>query len=482
MSALFAFFDAVSQAFRSFLGAANDFLYSFILIFLLVIAGLYFTVRTRFAQFRLLPDAIRSMTERREKGTVSSFQALMISTASRVGTGNIAGVATAIALGGAGAVFWMWVMALLGAASAFAESTLAQIYKVRRDGEYRGGPAYYIQKALGKRWLGVLFAVLLIACFAFGFNGLQSYTITSAFAPYFGASLAPYAPAIIGLVLAAGTALVIFGGTQRIGFITSFIVPVMAIIYMALGFVIIGLNIQKLPQVLSLILSRAFDLRAIAGGFAGSAIVIGIKRGLFSNEAGMGSAPNAAATAQVSHPVKQGTVQVLSVFIDTLLICTTTAFILLFSGVQGSESLNALPFVQAAVGSQVGQWGVGFIAFSVLAFAFSSIVGNYCYAEGNLLFIRDNKALLTAFRWVAVAAVFFGAQADFATVWDLADVLMGLMAIVNIVSLFALSKTVSLAERDYTRQKREGKGKDPVFRPAQIGITGTDCWEDGTQQ
>ena len=422
------------------------------------------------------------MTERREKGTVSSFQALMISTASRVGTGNIAGVATAIALGGAGAVFWMWVMALVGAASAFAESTLAQIYKVRRDGEYRGGPAYYIQKALGKRWLGVLFAVLLIACFAFGFNGLQSYTITSAFAPYFGASLAPYAPAIIGLVLAAGTALVIFGGTQRIGFITSFIVPVMAIIYMALGFVIIGLNIQKLPQVLSLILSQAFDLRAIAGGFAGSAIVIGIKRGLFSNEAGMGSAPNAAATAQVSHPVKQGTVQVLSVFIDTLLICTTTAFILLFSGVQGSESLNALPFVQAAVGSQVGQWGVGFIAFSVLAFAFSSIVGNYCYAEGNLLFIRDNKALLTAFRWVAVAAVFFGAQADFATVWDLADVLMGLMAIVNIVSLFALSKTVSLAERDYTRQKREGKGKDPVFRPAQIGITGTDCWEDGTQQ
>ncbi len=422
MSAFFAFFDAVSQAFRSFLGAANDFLYSFILIFLLVIAGLYFTVRTRFAQFRLLPDAIRSMTERREKGTVSSFQALMISTASRVGTGNIAGVATAIALGGAGAVFWMWVMALVGAASAFAESTLAQIYKVRRDGEYRGGPAYYIQKALGKRWLGVLFAVLLIACFAFGFNGLQSYTITSAFAPYFGASLAPYAPAIIGLVLAAGTALVIFGGTQRIGFITSFIVP------------------------------------------------------------GMGSAPNAAATAHVSHPVKQGTVQVLSVFIDTLLICTTTAFILLFSGVQGSESLNALPFVQAAVGSQVGQWGVGFIAFSVLAFAFSSIVGNYCYAEGNLLFIRDNKALLTAFRWVAVAAVFFGAQADFATVWDLADVLMGLMAIVNIVSLFALSKTVSLAERDYTRQKREGKGKDPVFRPAQIGITGADCWEDGTRQ
>ena len=256
MSALFAFFDAVSQAFRSFLGAANDFLYSFILIFLLVIAGLYFTVRTRFAQFRLLPDAIRSMTERREKGTVSSFQALMISTASRVGTGNIAGVATAIALGGAGAVFWMWVMALVGAASAFAESTLAQIYKVRRDGEYRGGPAYYIQKALGKRWLGVLFAVLLIACFAFGFNGLQSYTITSAFAPYFGASLAPYAPAIIGLVLAAGTALVIFGGTQRIGFITSFIVPVMAIIYMALGFVIIGLNIQKLPQVCLLYTSR----------------------------------------------------------------------------------------------------------------------------------------------------------------------------------------------------------------------------------
>ena len=459
------------------LGQANDFLYSFVLIALLMAAGLWFTLRSRFLQIRMLPEAIRAVTEKNKKGGMSSFQALMISTASRVGTGNIAGVATAIAVGGAGSVFWMWIMAIIGSASAFIESTLAQVYKTRdKDGQYRGGPAYYIQQALGQRWLGVVFAVLLILCFAFGFNGLQSYTITSSFAYYVGPGFASTAiPVIVGLVLAALTAFVIFGGAHRIGFISSIVVPIMAIIYILLGVFLTVKNAGQLPQMFSTIFSQAFDVKAIFGGFAGSVVVTGIKRGLFSNEAGMGSAPNAAAAADVSHPVKQGLVQMLSVFIDTIVICTTTAFILLLSGVQGSEQLKALPFVQAAVNSQVGVWGIHFITFSIFAFAFSSIIGNYFYAESNLRFIRDSKVLTNVFRCIAVLAVFLGAQADVDLVWNLADVLMGLMATVNIVAIFLLGGRALKVLKDYTAQKKQGK--DPVFIAEDVGITDTEVWK-----
>lgn len=466
--------------FNDLLSSLNDFLYSYILIFLLVAAGIYFTIRTKFVQFRLIGDAIKTLKEKSVKNdsgkSVSSFQALMISTASRVGTGNIAGIATAIVAGGPGAVFWMWLMALIGGASAFVESTLAQVYKVKDGKEFRGGPSYYIERALGKRWLGVLFSVLLIACFAYGFNGLQTYNMSSALQYYIPNYSDTILPAIVGLLIAAATAFVIFGGVHRIGFITSVIVPIMASIYILMGLFITFTNLDRVPEMFSLIFEGAFDFRAIFGGFAGSTVLIGIKRGLFSNEAGMGSAPNASATAEVSHPVKQGMVQVLSVFIDTLLICTTTAFILLLSGVTGiPEKLDGIPFVQAAISANVGSIGIHFITFSIFAFAFTSLVGNYYYAESNILFIKNNRILLNVFRVTCLVAIFLGAQADFSTVWNLADVLMGFMAIENILVIFLLGGIAFKVLKDYTRQKKQGL--DPVFKAKDVGLDNTDFWK-----
>lgn len=453
--------------FNNLLASLNDFLYSYILIFLLVAAGIYFTIRTKFVQFRLIGDAIKALKEKAEKNdngkSVSSFQALMISTASRVGTGNIAGIATAIVAGGPGAVFWMWVMAIVGGASAFVESTLAQVYKVKDGKEFRGGPSYYIERALGKRWLGVLFSILLIACFAYGFNGLQTYNMSSALEYYIPNYSDTILPAVVGLLIAAATAFVIFGGVHRIGFISSVIVPIMAGIYILMGIFITLTNLNHVPEMFSLIFEGAFDFRAIFGGFAGSTVLIGIKRGLFSNEAGMGSAPNASATATVSHPVKQGMVQVLSVFIDTLMICTTTAFILLLSGVTGvPEKLDGIPYVQAAISANVGSLGIHFITFSIFAFAFTSLIGNYYYAESNILFIKNNRVLLNGFRITCLIAIFLGAQADFSTVWNLADVLMGFMAIENILVIFLLGGIAFKVLDDYTKQKKQGL--DPVFK------------------
>ena len=403
---------------NNILTSVNDFMYTYPLLILLVGAGVYFTVRTRFVQGRLLGEAFRVLLERAEvkdgKKQVSSFQALMISTASRVGTGNIAGIATAIAAGGPGAVFWMWVMAVIGSASAFIESTLAQVYKVKDGKDFRGGPSYYMEKALGKRYLGIIFSILLIICFAYGFNGLQSFNMSSSLEYYIPGYADSIYPAVIGAVLAAATAFVIFGGVHRIGFITSVIVPVMAGGYLIMGLATMVMNAERIPEVFALIFREAFDGRAIFGGFAGSAVVIGIKRGLFSNEAGMGSAPNASASAAVSHPAKQGLVQVLSVFIDTLLICSATAMMLLLSGVEGKSGvLDGIPFVQQAISANVGTWGIHFITFSIFTFAFSSLVGNYYYAESNIKFIKDDKRLLFVFRVSCLLAVFLGAQADF---------------------------------------------------------------------
>ena len=466
--------------FNNLLASLNDFLYSYILIFLLVAAGIYFSIRTKFVQFRLIGDAIKALKEKAEKNdngkSVSSFQALMISTASRVGTGNIAGIATAIVAGGPGAVFWMWVMAIVGGASAFVESTLAQVYKVKDGKEFRGGPSYYIERALGKRWLGVLFSILLIACFAYGFNGLQTYNMSSALEYYIPNYSDTILPAVVGLLIAAATAFVIFGGVHRIGFISSVIVPIMAGIYILMGIFITLTNLNRVPEMFSLIFDGAFDFRAIFGGFAGSTVLIGIKRGLFSNEAGMGSAPNASATADVSHPVKQGMVQVLSVFIDTLLICTTTAFILLLSGVTGiPEKLDGIPYVQAAISANVGSIGIHFITFSIFAFAFTSLIGNYYYAESNIVFIKNNRILLNVFRITCLVAIFLGAQADFSTVWNLADVLMGFMAIENILVIFLLGGIACKVLKDYTRQKKQGL--DPVFKAKDVGLDNTDFWK-----
>ena len=466
--------------FNNLLASLNDFLYSYILIFLLVAAGIYFSIRTKFVQFRLISDAIKALKEKAENNdngkSVSSFQALMISTASRVGTGNIAGIATAIVAGGPGAVFWMWVMAIVGGASAFVESTLAQVYKVKDGKEFRGGPSYYIERALGKRWLGILFSILLIACFAYGFNGLQTYNMSSALEYYIPNYSDTILPAVVGLLIAAATAFVIFGGVHRIGFISSVIVPIMAGIYILMGIFITLTNLDRVPEMFSLIFEGAFDFRAIFGGFAGSTVLIGIKRGLFSNEAGMGSAPNASATATVSHPVKQGMVQVLSVFIDTLMICTTTAFILLLSGVTGiPEKLDGIPYVQAAISANVGSLGIHFITFSIFAFAFTSLIGNYYYAESNILFIKNNRILLNVFRITCLIAIFLGAQADFSTVWNLADVLMGFMAIENILVIFLLGGIACKVLKDYTRQKKQGL--DPVFIAKDVGLDNTDFWK-----
>ncbi len=462
---------------NDFLTAINDAMYTYVLLILLAGAGIYFTVRTRGVQLRLLKDGIRSMLDKapEENGSekkVSSFQALMISTASRVGTGNIAGIATAIAAGGPGAVFWMWLMALIGGASAFVESTLAQIYKIKDGGHFRGGPSYYMQKALGSRLLGILFSISLIVCFAYGFNGLQSFNMSSSLKYYIEDYSSTNYPVILGAVLAAATAAVIWGGVHRIGFITSVIVPVMAVIYILIGIVTMITHISVLPSVFARIMKNAFDFQAMAGGMAGSAVVIGIKRGLFSNEAGMGSAPNASASAEVSHPVKQGLVQVISVFIDTLLICSSTAMMLLVSGIEGkSGTMDGIPYVQAAISANVGEWGIHFITFSIFAFAFSSLVGNYYYAESNILFIKDSRILLNIFRVTCIIAVFLGAQADFSLMWNIADITMGIMAIINIISILLLGGTAVKALKHYEDSVK--RGGEVTFRGEDIGIRDT---------
>ncbi len=463
---------------NSMLTNINNVMYTFVLLILLAGVGIYFTIRTRGVQIRLLKDGIASLMEKSEKTDqegqpkVSSFQALMISTASRVGTGNIAGIATAIAAGGPGSVFWMWLMAVIGGASAFVESTLAQIYKVRQNGQFRGGPSYYMERALKKRWLGILFSVLLIICFAYGFNGLQSFNMSSALEYYIADYSKTIWPVALGLILAAATAAVIWGGVHRIGFITSVMVPVMATIYILIGLVTMILHIRELPAVFAMIFENAFDFRSMAGGFAGSAVVIGVKRGLFSNEAGMGSAPNASASADVEHPVKQGLVQVISVFIDTLLICSSTAMMLLVSGVEGKTGvMDGIPFVQAAISANVGHWGIHFITVSIFAFAFSSLVGNYYYAESNILFIKNSKILLNVFRVTCVAAIFLGAQADFSLMWNIADITMGCMALVNIVVIFLLGGTAVKALKHYEMLKKQKK--PIVFKGTDIGIEDT---------
>lgn len=465
----------------------DDFLYTYILVFLLVFCAIYFTVRTKFVQVRYLKDMFTQLTEKKHvegEKSISSFQAMMVSTASRVGTGNIAGIATAVAMGGPGAIFWMWLMALFGAASAFVESTLAQIWKVRgKEGEFRGGPAYYIQQALGQRWLGIVFAVLLIICYAYGFNGLQAYNMASALEYYIPDYATNGTAVVLGIVLMVMTAFVIFGGSKRISVISSILVPVMAVAYLALGIGITVANLNLLPEAFGYIFRSAFDFQSIAGGFAGSVIVLGLKRGLFSNEAGMGSAPNAAATASVSHPVKQGLVQTLSVYLDTMLVCTCSAFIVLIFFVNSGGTfgdLNGMPLVQMAISSQVGEIGIHVVTFAIFCFAFSSLIGNYFYAEGNILFITKSRAVLAVFRLTCLAAIMVGCLNNFTLAWNFADITMAFMAIVNLIAILLLGKWAFRALADYSRQRK--LGRDPVFVAKAIeGLPATECWHVGEQ-
>ncbi len=464
------------EKFAKILGAMGDFLYTWILVALLIITGLYFSIRTRFVQIRLLPESLKVIVEKKSNPGISSFQALMISTASRVGTGNIVGVALAIGTGGPGAVFWMWVLAIIGSASAFIESTLAQIYKTKDENGFRGGPAYYIQTALKSRPLGILFSILLIACFAFGFNALQAFNIGDSLKYYFPNYSDSIIPTVLGLTLAILTGITIYGGVKRIGFITSVIVPIMALIYICLGLFITIKNINFLPGVFKNIFVEAFNFKAIFGGgvgaFTSSCVMQGIKRGLFSNEAGMGSAPNAAATADVSHPVKQGLVQMFSVFIDTIFICSTTAMILLCSGVSEGTGIQ---YVQNAVNANVGKLGIHFISIAIFLFAFSSLIGNYCYAEANVKFIKDNKTVLNIFRLCCLIMIFFGTQMSLDAAWNLADLLMGFMAIVNIIAIVSLGNIAIKCLKNYTDQKKQGK--EPVFKAKDIGLDNTEYWK-----
>lgn len=453
----------------------DDVLYTWLLIYLLAGSGIYFTIRIRFAQIRLFRDALRCMMEKKEgdKG-VSSFQALMIATASRVGTGNMAGVATAIIMGGPGAAFWMWLMAVLGSASAFVESTLAQLYKKKEGDSFKGGPAYYIERALHARWLGIVFAISLIATFAFGFNGLQAYNIVSAFDVYVPNLETTIVPTVIGVILAACSLYIFFAG-DVIGKISSVLVPFMAGAYILIGIFVIVTNITRLPGVLAIVMADAFNFKSIFGGFTGSCMVLGIKRGLFSNEAGMGSAPNASASATVSHPAKQGLAQIISVYIDTLLICSTTVFLILLTGDWADTGYSGIPLLQQCVARVIGPVGIHFVTVIVCLFAFTSIIGNYFYAEANILFITKNRTVMTAFRILAAVMVFIGAGNSLDVAWSLADITMGLEAVVNIVAILLLGRIAFRALDDYEKQKAEGL--DPVFHESNIGLDNTDVWK-----
>ena len=460
----------------------NDFIWTYILIAMLIAIGFFFTFKTKFVQFTNIKEMFKllgegSSSKDKSKGEVSSFQAFCIGTASRVGTGNLAGVASAIAIGGPGAVFWMWLIALIGSASAFIESTLAQIYKVKDGDSFRGGPAYYMEKGLKKKWMGVTFSVLIIMCFGFAFNSVQSNTIATAFNSTFNAN-----KLIIGIILTVLTLIIIFGGVNRIAKISSILVPIMAVAYIVIALFIIIINFKEIPSLFQTIFESAFGIKQVVGGGIGAALLQGIKRGLFSNEAGMGSAPNAAATATVSHPVKQGLIQTLGVFTDTLIICTSTAFIILLSGAPLDGSVKGIELTQMALVSQVGPWGGTFISICILLFAFSSIIGNYYYGETNIQFISNNKLFLYGYRILVAAMVLFGSVASMDLVWNIADVFMGLMAILNLIAIVLLSKIAIKAFQDYSAQKKAGK--DPVFYASSIPELGDEVeeWQEDAEE
>lgn len=432
-----------------------------ILVYILFGAGLYFTFRSRFIQFRLFGQSIIRMVKgkRDSDEAISPFQAFATGLASRVGTGNVAGVAIAITMGGPGAIFWMWATALIGMSSAFVESSLAQLFKIRdTDGSFRGGPAYYITQGLGQRWLGIAFALSLILAFGFVFNAVQANTIAASTKQAWG-----WDSSIVGIVLVLVTAPVIFGGIKRVAKVAEAIVPIMAVLYLLVAIVIIGLNLGKVPTVIGLIISDAFNFSSAAGGFFGAlsvGMVNGIKRGLFSNEAGMGSAPNAAAASDAYHPVNQGLIQMLGVFVDTIIVCSCTALIILLSGVYEGSGETGAKLTQLALENGIGGYGSAFLAVLLLMFCFSSVVGNYAYAESNVQFIKNNKVVLTVFRVAVLGMVYFGSVQKVSLVWNMADASMGIMALINLVSILILAPIAFLLLRDFEEQVKAGKNPE----------------------
>lgn len=469
--------------------SVNGVIWGYVLIFALVGCGLWFTFKTRFVQFRMVGEMIRLLTdsavntveeqvkeqkEGLESKHISSFQAFAVSVATRVGTGNLAGVASAIAIGGPGAVFWMWLIALMGSATAFVESTLAQLFKQKHKDSFIGGPAYYIKKGMHCRWMSVLFAVLITMTFGLSYNSIQANTICGAMQLAFG-----WSPVWVGGVLATLALFIVFGGIQRIAHVSAVLVPVMAIGYMVLAIVIVVMNIGLIPHIFKLIMLDAFGIQQIAGGGIGATIMTGVKRGLFSNEAGEGSAPNVAATASVSHPVKQGLIQALGVFTDTLLVCSCTAFIILISGLYNNPEVNGITLTQSALQSKVGSTGPIFIAIAILLFAFSSIIGNYYYGEANIRFITHKKWVITIYRvFSGGVMVMFGALATLELVWNLGDFFMALLTACNLIAIVQLGRYAFRLLEDYRQQKRQGI-KEPTFHRSQLPELASEleCWE-----
>ena len=464
---------------ETIINSVNDAFYSYILVILLVLGGLYFTVRTKFAPFRLFGEQIRAVTEKPKDGKgVSSFQALMVSTASRVGTGNIVGVATALCLGGFGAMFWMWVIAIIGSASAFVESTLAQIYKKKGPDGCYGGPAYYIETALRCRPLAIIFSIFLIFTYGVGFNMLASYNLQSTFSAYsfYNDAVTPW---IIGLILAAVVAFCLFGGGKRIVNATTTIVPFMGVAYILIAIIITVINAPALPGIIKNIFADAFDFDAIFGGLSGSCLMYGVKRGLFSNEAGVGSAPNASASADVAHPVKQGLVQVLSVFIDTILICSATGFMCMASGIAPTADLDGAEYVQLALRETLGSFGPIFITVAMVLFAFTTLLGNLFYVDKafrHLLGRTPGKVFHTVYYILASGVIFLGAGLSADLLWGVADIAMGCMTLINMPVILYLSPYAMRALKDFTRQRKAGK--TPVFKAKDIDLPHqVDYWQ-----
>ncbi|MCR5176846.1 MAG: alanine:cation symporter family protein [Anaerovibrio sp.] len=457
----------------------SNFMYGKLLIIMLLGVGLYYTLRTRFIQVRLFGETLKVIMEKKDdKHSVSSFQALMVSTASRVGTGNIIGVSTALCLGGFGSMFWMWVAAFLGGGSAFVESTLAQVYKKRGEHGSYGGPAYYIENALKNRFVAIIFALALIMTYGVGFNMLCAYNLQSTFSSFsfYDPGSTPW---LIGGLLAVLVGWCIFGGGRRIIKATSTLVPIMGLLYVIVALIVTLMNIGMLPDIFSTIFTQAFDFESIFGGFAGSCVMYGIKRGLYSNEAGVGSAPNAAAAADVSHPVKQGLVQMFSVFIDTMLLCTATAFMCMSSGVEPTKELAGAPYVQAALDATIGTGAGAFLTVSMLLFAFTTLLGNLYYVDNCLAYVNGSvpgKLFMTVYRILACAVIFVGAGLSMGLLWDLADVLMGCMTIINLPVIVILGGTAMGCLRDYESQR--DSGENPVFYAESINLkTPLDYWQ-----
>lgn len=459
--------------FMDFFTAVDDFMYFPVLVIVLAAAGLFFTFRTKFVQIRLFGTACKLIMEKpASQQKVSSFQALMVSTASRVGTGNIVGVSTAICLGGPGACFWMWLMCIIGASSAFIESTLAQIFKQKdREGHSFGGPAYYIEKALKQPFIAALFCIFLIATYAVGFNLLCSYNLQSSFEVYSFYDKT-WTPLIIGTIIAVLVGICLMGGGNRIIKLTEKIVPFMGIAYVLVSLIIIFANVTNIPQTFTAIFKDAFNFKAIFGGVAGSCLVLGIKRGLFSNEAGVGSAPNASASADVTHPVKQGLVQTISVYIDTMLLCTATALMCLTSGVDSSKDVAGAPYVQNAISTVFGQAGPVFITVAMVLFAFTTLIGNLYYVDNALAYLnhkkKPSKSFMRIFYIICVAIIFVGALIPMDFAWTMADITMGLMTLINIPCCLILSGIAVKALKDFECQKK--LKKNPIFIGRNIGI------------